>query len=319
MADPYIDIILLSYQKYHTTTRLCLDSILPDMSSETLRLTVIDNGSPDGSGDRIALDLADKSNVRVIALSNNLGFAGGMNYGASIATGEWLLLLNSDTTFQAGSLSDMADVLMSQPFDIGLVGPITNNAGTAQGYDLCGGASEWQELKTSVKQSPTRLLVPAYRLDFFCVAIRRSVWERLGGLDTNYGLGYYEDFDFSLRAAAIGVKIGITEDVFVCHAGGESFSTQNDVAKLIKKNKLILRNKLPNTIFLHKRQDNYRVLRFYSELRLNKEWSPALELRARFRVKSLWNSLPKGWFKKLLWILRILFVSRKLNLPFNGS
>ncbi len=143
--------------------------------------------------------------------------------------------------------------------------------------------------------------------------------ERLGGLDTNYGLGYYEDFDFSLRAAAIGVKIGITEDVFVCHAGGESFSTQNDVAKLIKKNKLILRNKLPNTIFLHKRQDNYRVLRFYSELRLNKEWSPALELRARFRVKSLWNSLPKGWFKKLLWILRILFVSRKLNLPFNGS
>ena len=37
--------------------------------------------------------------------------------------------------------------------------------------------------------APTRLLTPAYRTDFFCVAVRRVAWQQLGGLDPVFGLG----------------------------------------------------------------------------------------------------------------------------------
>jgi GT2 family glycosyltransferase len=316
MTEPYIDIIVLSYQKYRTTTKVCLETIIPQLNDENYRLTIIDNGSPDGSGALILRDYYKQSHVRTVVLNDNLGFAGGMNHGAAIATGEWLLLVNSDTKFLPGTLKSLEELLRTQPCDVGMVGPITNSAGTAQGYGFCVDDAKAISLADSIIRSPSGQLIPAYRLDFFCVAIRRTLWERLDGLDTIYGLGYYEDFDFSLRATEIGTKMYITEDVFVFHLGGESFTTQLGVKELIKRNKRLIREKFPQVMFHHQREDTYRVLQFYATLRCDKKWSPALEKRAKLRVKSLLDSLPKGPIKKLFWLLRIEMVCRTLRLRY---
>lgn len=47
----------------------------------------------------------------------------------------------------------------------------------------------------------------------------REVLETLGGFDPCYGLGYFEDDDFSLRARLAGFKLWVCEGVPVYHHG----------------------------------------------------------------------------------------------------
>lgn len=54
--------------------------------------------------------------------------------------------------------------------------------------------------------------------------IKRAVVERIGGLDPRFGLGNFEDDDFSLRARLAGFESWIAEDCFVHHFGSRTFA-----------------------------------------------------------------------------------------------
>src|SRR5689334_20311648 len=56
---------------------------------------VVDNGSSDRTGE-IARDSAGDSAFRLVRLEQNAGFAGGMNAGLKVATGKYIVVLNSD-------------------------------------------------------------------------------------------------------------------------------------------------------------------------------------------------------------------------------
>ncbi len=82
-------------------------------------------------------------------------------------------------------------------------------------------------------------------LFFFCVLIRRNLYEELQGLDEDFGLGYYEDTDFVYRAIKAGKQMVISEKTFVYHKGKGSFSKVNGaVRKLMKKNKKLFRKNM---------------------------------------------------------------------------
>ena len=313
MTKPYIDLILLSYGKFATTTKPCLDSLLADCANENFRLTVIDNCSPDNSADEIREYLKPYPHVRTHFLKENIGFAGGMNYGDSMAKGEWLLLVNSDTIFAPGSLTALYHTLQSQLADIGMVGPITNAAGNGQDYKISGNASEVLAQAHFVQQFPCHTLIPCYRLDFFCVAIRRSLWEQLHGLDPIFGLGYYEDTDFSMRAKATGSCILICEDAFVYHVGGASFSTNPKARQLIKRNKKIFLRRHPHAALHHKREGNLAVLEEYARLRKEGIWNEGLEIRSKLRNEALRTDLPRSTIKKWLWQRKVNKVLRNIR------
>ena len=301
MSHPYIDILLLSYGKFSTTTQTCLDSLLPDSQNEKFRLTVIDNHSPDDSAERIRDYLTDQPQVRTVYLETNTGFGGGMNHGASMATAEWLLLVNSDTVFAPGALNILYQVLSTQPDEVGMVGPITNAAGNDQGYAIPGDRDAILQTASKLQNTPCHALIPCYRLDFFCVAIRKSLWDKLNGLDPVFGLGYYEDTDFSMRAKALGCKMMICEDAFVYHMGGSSFSTNPKTKALIKRNKKIFLQHHPDAILYHQREGNLQALQEYLHLRNNGIWNEGFALRLQLRTNELLQNQPRSLIKKWLW------------------
>jgi GT2 family glycosyltransferase len=97
----------------------CLAALLPQLPPAA-EIVLVDNGSTDGTA---AWARANHPAVRVIALPENLGFAGGVNAGLRVAYGDLLLLLNDDAFVEPGFLAAMLDVMAQQP-DIGAAGAV---------------------------------------------------------------------------------------------------------------------------------------------------------------------------------------------------
>jgi tetratricopeptide (TPR) repeat protein len=78
----------------------------------------------------------------------------------------------------------------------------------------------------------------------FCMLIKRAVVDKIGGLDSRYGLGNFEDDDFSLRAALAGFESWMAADCFIHHFGNRTFiGVKVDYHESLTKNWEIFKNK----------------------------------------------------------------------------
>ena len=297
---------MLGFRNFDVTTRACLESLVAWLDDPDVEVLVVDNGSPDDSALKTAQWCAAHPQTRCLLSDSNRGFGGGMNWGAAQARGQWLLLVNNDTVFPVSSLDALKQVIRNVPSDVAMLGPITNAAGNGQRlWKPSANHSQWLEIGQWLNEHPTQQLMPTYRCDFFCIAVRRDVWDQLGGLDYAFGMGYYEDFDFSLRVNAAGYRQMITEDVFILHLGSATFQGSASARALIKRNKKLLKLKHPDARFEHTRIGNLVVLLAYKALEQNGLWSPALAVRRELRLGALTGDAPRSFFKKWLWKKKI--------------
>jgi GT2 family glycosyltransferase len=314
-AHPSLSLVILSYGCYTETTGPCLQTLLAEQAAlatqgraSEVELVLVDNGSPDDAAKQCARVAAGRTDLRWLPLTNNLGFGGGMNAGVAASSGEWVCLVNSDTLFPVGALSALLNTLARCGPAIGMVGPVTNAAGNGQCLRLPGRSMEEIVAIGSAEMAaaPTNLLAPTYRSDFFCVAVRRTIWEQLGGLDPAFGKGYYEDFDFSLRLRQAGFEQVIAEDVFIAHVGSASFaSLREEQRALLHRNRVLMRQRHPNVRFEGVRDGNADVLRHLLDQAEREGWTPPLRRRAAWRMALLRLEAPSGLVKSLLWHWRI--------------
>ncbi len=306
MTQPLLSLVVLGFRNFDRTTRPCLESLTPWFDDPEVEVLVVDNGSPDDSGQRTAEWCAGHPTVRCLLSDTNRGYAGGMNWGAAQASGQWLLLVNNDTVFPVGALDAMKRVIREAPNDVAMLGPVTNAAGNGQRlWKPEATHEEWLQIGAWLNTHPTHQLMPAYRCDFFCIAIRHDVWNELGGLDTDFGLGYYEDFDFSLRLRKAGYQQMITEDVFILHVGSATFQGNAAARALIKRNKRLLKAKHQDARFEHTRLGNLVVVQAYAKLKIEGAWTPALQARSDLRAGALQDDEPRSFLKRWLWQRKI--------------
>ncbi len=240
---PLVSVVIVTYGGLEHTRR-CLESL----EAETwprMEIIVVDNASPDGTPQFLEDYARDRAHVQVLLNSENRGFAAANNQGLERARGEVLVLLNNDTVVPPGLLGRLVRKLRSDP-SIGLLCPTTNFCGNEalveadyEGLaDLPAAASRraaafaGQELELSVAA-------------MYCVALRREVFERVGLLDEEFGIGMFEDDDYSLRVREAGFRVVCAEDAYVHHVGQASFATLSREAyeALWKKNQAYFEKK----------------------------------------------------------------------------
>lgn len=306
-------IIVLSYNKFSETTGPCIRSLADDPDFTRWEVVVVDNASDPATRSSLT-DLARiYPRLRLILNDANLGFAGGMNLGMRQARGDVFILLNSDTIVPPGMVGRIASAVRRNA-QVGLLGPVTNAAGNEQG--IFTSAMDYQvKISEGLKfsnagsdSSPIR----AYRLDFCCVALRRDVYQAVGDLDEDFGRGYYEDFDYSLRVANAGFDLAILEDAFIYHQGSASFNDLGEETRnLIARNKAILMAKHGTDIcFPHSRDANLSVLDSY--LRMAQAGQPPPPYRLSNRLALAKSNRPRSLWKRWRYDKRVTQVERPL-------
>jgi GT2 family glycosyltransferase len=238
LAEPLVSVVVLTYNNLEFT-RACLRSLVEESNWRNLEIVVVDNASIDGSREFLREWAEGGPGRRVILNDANLGFAAGNNVGLAAATGDYLVLLNNDTYVTPNWVRTMVNHLKRNP-DIGILGPVTNNIGNEAKIDIH--YDDMEAMKRAAAAWTRRhagIVFDLRTVAFFCVAMPRSTWERVGPLDEAFGIGFFEDDDYCRRVEAAGLRVACADDVFVHHHLSASF----DALKAERKRELFERNK----------------------------------------------------------------------------
>jgi GT2 family glycosyltransferase/glycosyltransferase involved in cell wall biosynthesis len=219
---PLVSILVVTYNTREYLAPF-FHSIRRSTSYPAYEVIVVDNHSNDGSAGELNLFAATDARIHVECLQQNLGFAGGNNFAARMAKGEYLVLLNPDTIVTAGWLERLIAAL-NKDQAIGVVAPVSNFSGNETKVN-----TYYRSLRQMDRFAAERArnrrgeLIDIDTVPLFCGLIRRKLWEEVGALDEGFQIGTFEDDDFSVRIRKAGYRIVTAEDCFIHHFGNGSF------------------------------------------------------------------------------------------------
>lgn len=216
---PSVSIVIPAWNEWEMT-RACLETLRPTLGARD-EVIVVDNGSTDGT----AQGLKRYGWAKIVSHPENLGFAGGCNSGAALASRDVVIFLNNDTLLPSRWLDELLAPFADQA--VGATGPRSNFVSGPQlleetSYD----PSRMPQLHSfarGLREARRGQTTDVDRLVGFCLAVRRDLLEQLGGFDERFGLGGHEDDDLCLRIKAAGRRLLIAHGSFVHHHGHRTF------------------------------------------------------------------------------------------------
>lgn len=221
---PFASIVTLSWNAPEYT-EIAIDSIRK-RTTVPYEIIIVDNGSSPETLERIR-KLAGPD-LRIIENERNMGFAHGCNQGMAAARGTHVVLLNNDVVVTDGWLESLLEAHRRDP-SIGISAPRSNRVAGHQQIDE-GIYKDLDQLVAFAAERSSKLrgvVYPTDRVIGFCMCISRNVVEEVGGIDTRYDIGNFEDDDYCVRVRAAGYRIVVCEDSFIHHFGNVSFNANN--------------------------------------------------------------------------------------------
>lgn len=203
-------------------------------SAELGQVYLIDNASQDQSRSWTAENYPE---VGLIALEQNLGYAGGYNAGLKGLSEEFLVLINSDVETTAGWLRPLYERMMEKPKLAALQPKLKDlkareyfeYAGAAGGfidfwgYPYCRGRM-FSSLEKDLGQYQDYR--PVFWASGACLVLRREAFWAVGALDEAL-FAHMEEIDLCWRLQLAGYEIGCEPRSEVFHLGGATLDQQS--------------------------------------------------------------------------------------------
>ena len=229
-------VIIINFNSTEHTIK-CIESIR-EKTKTTVEIIVVDNNSQEA--DRNELESwynKNNKNIMYIPSRINTGFALGNMLGANFATGEYLFFLNNDCLLLNNAIDNLVSFMDNHP-DVGLAGPKLfdrqkkyspsfNYTPTVANKWL--GSSICRIFKKNAYPSRKKEYsspLPVQMISGSAMFFRKSCFNKLGGLDTNFFL-YCEEEDVSIRAKRNGFNIYHVPSSSIVHFCG--MSTERDL------------------------------------------------------------------------------------------
>jgi len=194
----------------------CLDS-LRRQSYPNFEVVVVDNGSTDGSVELLGQDYPE---VKVVALPENRGFAGGVNAGIRKAQGELIAVFNNDAEADPRWLEELVAALACHP-EAGMATPkvllfdrreVIHTTGDFYGVDgVPGNRGVWQRDEGQFDQEEY-----VFGAAGVAAVYRRTMLEEIGLFDEDF-FAFCEDVDLAWRAQLAGWKCVYVPQAVVYH------------------------------------------------------------------------------------------------------
>ena len=212
-----VSIISVNYNQPKVTEEL-LQSI--PASYPNLEIIIVDNGS---KTDLPTAWQAKYPAVKFIRSENNLGFAGGNNFGIKEATGDYLFLVNNDTELTAGLIEKLVDVMDANP-EVGMISPkikyfndksLIQYAGyTPINYYTCRNSCIGLREKDTGQYD--NITGPTAYCHGAAMMIKKEAIEKAGLMNENFFL-YYEEVDWCERIKRAGYQAWVCTDAVIYH------------------------------------------------------------------------------------------------------
>jgi len=231
----------------------CLESVIAQRAEVKQQVIVVDNDSKDGTVELIRNRFPE---VELILPGKNLGFAKGVNLGASHADAEFVLLLNPDTEILNHAVDEVVNFARNKPGH-GLYGGRTLQPDGSLEPSSCWGEPTLYSMALFAFGLTTlfpknRWLDPESLGDWQRDTVRevgvvtgcflltpKATWDELGGLDESYFM-YGEDVDLAMRARKAGYRPVICPTAELVHEGGKSSETPVHKTLLLYRGKASL-------------------------------------------------------------------------------
>ena len=233
----HIKILILNWNGIHLL-KFCLDSVSA-IDYPNYSVMVIDNGSTDNS---VKMVKEKFSEVELLELENNNGFAGGYNRCFSRLKDEYsgfILLLNNDTEVDPDILNSFIQA-KDKYGDNHLYGGKIFYKNNPEKIWYAGGNVNLKYAKIShrgIRQNDSAEYSKPLQTDYItgcCLFTSMEIINQLNGFDELFNM-YGEDVDLCLRAKAEGINCYYWPDAKLWHHVSASLGGAYSIRKIIRK------------------------------------------------------------------------------------
>ncbi len=225
--EPLVSVVVPIHNKY-AVTRRCLAALAYAPTRVPFELIVVDDGSGDGSAEALA---REAPGVQVIRHDYARGFNQACHSGVAASSGEFVVLLNNDTEPCCRWLEELLE-----PFrrwdDTGMTGAqLIYPDGRLQeaGGIVWGNGEPWNYGRGRNPYHPG--VAYTRQVDYVsgaALAIRRELWNQLGGFSPEFSPAYYEDTDLAFKVRQAGLVVRYAPLARVIHHEGLSCGTDTN-------------------------------------------------------------------------------------------
>lgn len=208
----------------------CLSS-LEQQSEKDFEVLLVDNGSKDGS---IAFVREHYPQIQLIELDRNYGFCRAVNEGIKRSAGDYIILLNNDTSAEpdfvkalVGTMDSCPDCFSGQARMLQMHDPSRMDDGGNYYCALGWAFARGKGRPASEYEQPGKIFASCAGAAIY----RRKIFQEIGYFDEEH-YAYLEDIDIGYRARIQGYQNRYIPDAVIRHVGSGTTGSQYNEFKI---------------------------------------------------------------------------------------